>query len=939
LLSFKIFNTFFVLKISDATVGTCNNKTKLVKSFNFIIPYDQFSTLVNNRKKRGLASGWTNVFYNKFHEVMPSCALTFKDNWFRNVNSRHINVPFWSARAVCKTGKTCVEVSMNIQSQPECNVDVPVTVILSGVCQHVGGKYDTCHDEGSNTRRLSGVERENKVYEIKTTCRSPAESYYRKLSQMTDTECKAGNLTACQTASVLKQAVYEAKLKSILHEDITNEVDIQRQDFEACVLGSKFNGFIQSIGKFPFHVQFFSEKQLVAYVTACKREDGCVVHFDATGSVVCALPGQRKPLYYCFLMEDNSLPVMEFITCSQKSSFIQWQLENFNSFVRLVNNNRLVKPACVVTDQSMALINACLRAFNEMTLASYLNKCLDILERKCTVNEIRSVTIHVLCNAHMIKNVSSRLARVERNKHKRKAVLVMFAMLARAVNLEAAKRIYQLIHTVLCTPHETEDVAKARKALQTLQLEEDSTNAMYVCSEPMERESFEEGIVHDCSGDITETIQQQSSFRQIFSECLSNVEFDDSAVSNANRSLTVDGFKVIESEINLFPMWSASLQKNAFRFGSDYNDNFIVESVVCKSNAAVESHFKGVKHGRFDERLPIRPRKFITGEYTFIMGKMKECEIPCRNAKKRLSLSDCQETWRKRRKGANYSSPLTVDKILRRFGNHNYQFEEIKSYAINAEFSDVEGLTDIEIGRGMDILRQMYQHVDGLQSPVYGQYTPGSTLPHFAAAERRFVQVFHLPEHWVCGTNVFSTECNEVYWFDSLPKDFVIDSAIVQLTSILRLDSNTDNISLRIRKCDEQPYGTSLCGYYALAAAAAICAGQDPTQMRYEAKELVSSIRSGLSIGILTPVKGQHVQLDCEDIAAKQYTKKHCLCNSASSQTMVVCYECKNRFHVSCVDFSDDDVDISKMQWIGPCCSSKLYQQQQEIDLTIDRQQ
>jgi hypothetical protein len=71
-----------------------------------------------------------------------------------------------------------------------------------------------------------------------------------------------------------------------------------------------------------------------------------------------------------------------------------------------------------------------------------------------------------------------------------------------------------------------------------------------------------------------------------------------------------------------------------------------------------------------------------------------------------------------------------------------------------------------------------------------------------------------------------------------------------------------------------QPYGTSLCGYYALAAAAAICAGQDPTEMRYNPKDLVSSERSGLSYGVLRLVKANEVQLDCKDLAVKLYIKK-----------------------------------------------------------------
>lgn len=51
--------------------------------------------------------------------------------------------------------------------------------------------------------------------------------------------------------------------------------------------------------------------------------------------------------------------------------------------------------------------------------------------------------------------------------------------------------------------------------------------------------------------------------------------------------------------------------------------DLVVEN-VCKSNAAVESHFKDIKLGRFDEQQPVRRRKFIAGELTFLLGNIKE---------------------------------------------------------------------------------------------------------------------------------------------------------------------------------------------------------------------------------------------------------------------------------------------------------------------------
>jgi uncharacterized cysteine cluster protein YcgN (CxxCxxCC family) len=68
--------------------------------------------------------------------------------------------------------------------------------------------------------------------------------------------------------------------------------------------------------------------------------------------------------------------------------------------------------------------------------------------------------------------------------------------------------------------------------------------------------------------------------------------------------------------------------------------------------------------------------------------------------------------------------------------------------------------------------------------------------------------------------------------------------------------------------------------------------------------------------------------------------RKHCICNGASSETMAICSDCRNRFHIGCVNLNEEDINERIMHWVGPCCSSILAQQQQEeIDLTTDNGQ
>jgi len=58
---------------------------------------------------------------------------------------------------------------------------------------------------------------------------------------------------------------------------------------------------------------------------------------------------------------------------------------------------------------------------------------------------------------------------------------------------------------------------------------------------------------------------------------------------------------------------------------------------------------------------------------------------------------------------------------------------------------------------------------------------------------------------------------------------------IVQLSSLLHRQTDRDDITLIHRACPRQRTPSRLCGYYALAAAHALCSGSDLTGRDYDA--------------------------------------------------------------------------------------------------------
>jgi hypothetical protein len=145
-----------------------------------------------------------------------------------------------------------------------------------------------------------------------------------------------------------------------------------------------------------------------------------------------------------------------------------------------------------------------------------------------------------------------------------------------------------------------------------------------------------------------------------------------------------------------------------------------------------------------------------------------------------------------------------------------------------------------------------------------------------------FVQILHIPDHWVCVSNILSSETHEIWLFDSMHPTRVSSALTVQLTSLLRLVENPDKLSAHIRNCPRQPFGTLTCGFYAIAAATALCKRQDPTTMSFSPCEMVTSVFAGLETGELNITCV--VDPNIKSLDLKTYFKQAALCLSQAMQ-------------------------------------------------------
>jgi len=151
------------------------------------------------------------------------------------------------------------------------------------------------------------------------------------------------------------------------------KLEIARECLQASTPGVHVSGYIEQLGIHPFHVLFYTEGQIVAYVAQCKSAVGAQSISTLRDPSSAAFPDKKTTYYYCMLMSDRNLPVLDILSSCHEASWIQGMIMSFNSSVRRVNSGRLVTPKYVVTDFSYALMHACIQAMNEgMQLAGYL---------------------------------------------------------------------------------------------------------------------------------------------------------------------------------------------------------------------------------------------------------------------------------------------------------------------------------------------------------------------------------------------------------------------------------------------------------------------------------------------------------------------------------------------------------------------------------------
>lgn len=360
------------------------------------------------------------------------------------------------------------------------------------------------------------------------------------------------------------------------------------------------------------------------YLLYREKASNCILHIDATASVVKINDGtEKKPFYYAITFKPSDINSNEdeikkldlktfsyanFITTNNRTFNLKNFLSTFLSGIITVSTKKSKEclPNEVVCDFLYPLMNSTLAIFNgERIEANLLRVYQKFVTKTCDEN----FTLLKISINHMMKVVSSQLSKKGVKKAIKKITLYFFGLLANTTSLESALEVYKQIYIYLNSKYRDKLFHASYSYLFNL-IHEVNQRDFNVYTSIAQLIDKEENFVENEDFDELEyvaekeTIEETSLFGKDFKKSIQELSCNASTTFDKNEHYSTNAFQIIESYTHLYPYWSLlGNQTDKVRSRNAISESWFVAEkshIMSKKLHSCPYDFVLEKHGKLN---------------------------------------------------------------------------------------------------------------------------------------------------------------------------------------------------------------------------------------------------------------------------------------------------------------------------------------------------
>jgi hypothetical protein len=411
----RLFNTPHLLAstvnaLSSSNIpssGTFN--AKLVRPVSYVTLPSDWLNIPLKGKDENTPKSFSGNYATLFREILkafnPFCCFVFKRNYIKRDNSRKTSCPYWRGTVVCKHEDVVSHLTIQDREQNILRIEFIGDV-----------KHDITKPKAT---KMLGEQRATAIQEYERTNTTPSKYHRDKLVELPSEAFQAGNRSGVGVShSTIKNIRAAAKKKTQFDKNLCTAISclqqsVSREDEEDALkvghMWRKLFGYIQHFNLTNnINLVLFNEASVRVYHELAKYD---IVYIDATGKLFSAegLRDRGRLLYYAMVVRHPyakypPIPIVEYITSCHTTDSIRVMLRTLKEKEKEVypNVSCYPTPAVVMTDFSMAIINACIRECANENVEDYLTRGFNIINGHASREDAEKTIFHV-CAAHILK--------------------------------------------------------------------------------------------------------------------------------------------------------------------------------------------------------------------------------------------------------------------------------------------------------------------------------------------------------------------------------------------------------------------------------------------------------------------------------------------------------------------------------------------------------